>query len=347
MGVSTVNSIKSIYELNSTIASTIYITNSHNYSTIYPGVNTIVPRFYSTLFTQNASSIIQNSIYLYIPRERKGEFTYSGSNTDPLLGGNFNSNTPLPWYWTGVPSGYIGPGMSSISTNFNNIDGTFYTNISTNFLNTLSSISTGWYNSYSSLNVYRSSIYATVLNAPNYVDGGSSISTLYEDINSTFISTLNYASTLNETVSTISSFIVSTILKTSPPTLGRFSISQFISTASTRINTSQSTLIGRLNTGMSSGILALHLSTFSTIAVSSLTSSLNYIKTIDFLPGLNIFSTVLQSTLRPFYIPLNISTNFIGYQYLSSTADTFSSFSTNFFALLSFLVKNKKCSFPN
>jgi hypothetical protein len=80
---------------------------------------------------------------------------------------------------------------------------------------------------------------------------------------------------------------------------------------------------------MSSGILALHLSTFSTIAVSSLTSSLNYIKTIDFLPGLNIFSTVLQSTLSPFYIPLNISTNFIGYQYLSTTADTFSSFSTN------------------
>ena len=118
MGTSTVNSIKSIYELNSTNISTIYVAISHNYSTIYPGVSTIVPRFYSTLFTQNASTILQSSIYLYIPRERKGEFTYSGSNTDPLLGGNFNSNTPLPWYWTGVPSGYIGPGMSSISTNF-------------------------------------------------------------------------------------------------------------------------------------------------------------------------------------------------------------------------------------
>lgn len=342
MGTSTINSVQSIYNSNAVNASTIYITNSHNYSTIYPGVLSTVSRFYSTLFTQNASSIIQSSIYLYIPRERIGEFTYSLQDPNPLLGGNFKSNTPLPWYWTGVPSGYIGPGMSSISTTFNNIDGTFYKNISTNFPTTLDTISTGWYNSNISLNVYRDAIYQTVSNAPNYVDGGSSISTLYEDIQSTFVSTLNYASILGDTVSTISSFVISSIKNTSPPTLGTFSISQFISNGSARMDANQNALIIRLNNAMSSTVLALPFSTFSTIAVSSIVSSLNYIDTVNFIPGLNILSTVLQSTLTPFYLPLDISTNFLGYQYLSSIAlSPFSSFSTNIGLIFGIATLNK------
>lgn len=330
MGISTFNNLESIYNLNSTTTVLAYSTISGNYSTIYPGVFSTAVKFYSTLFTQNASSIIQSSIYLYIPRERIEEFTYSVLNTDPLLSGNFGSNNPLQWYWKGVPSQYIGPGMSSISTNFNNIDGIFYNNITTNFPTSLNNISINQYYLNSSLYTYRSSIYTTISNAPNYVDGGSSISTLYEDINSTFVSTLNYASTVNVEVSTLSSFIVSFINDTSPPTLGSFSISQFISTASTIFNNNQNGLSIRLINAMSTRVLALPLSTFSTIVVSSLTSSLKYIQTVDVVPGINILSTVIQSTLNPFYIPLNISTNFLGYQYLSSTALTvFSSFSTN------------------
>ena len=329
-GISTVDSYQSIYNLNSTNTNIAYSTISGNYSTIYPGVSSFVPRFYSTLFTQNASSIIQSSIYLYIPRERIGEFTYSGSNLNPLLGGNFGSNNPLPWYWAGIPTEYIGPGMSSISTNFNNINGAFYTNISTHFLNILSSISSGWYNSNSTLDIYRSSIYATVSNAPNYIDGGSSISTLYTDINSTFISTLNYTSTLGNAVSTISSFIISSIKNTFPPTFNGFSISQFISTGSAGIDTNQNALNVRLNNAMSTTVLALPLSTFSTITISTLTSTLKYIDTINFIPGLYLMSTFVQSTLTPFYRPLDISTNLLGYQYLSTVAlAPFSTFSTN------------------
>jgi hypothetical protein len=330
MGISTLNSLNAIYNSNSINASLLSTTIKENYTILYPGVSSIVPRFYSTLFIENASSIIQSSIFLYIPRERIEEFTYSIGNPFPLLGGNFGSNIPLPWYWKDVPPGYIGPGMSSISTNFNDPNGIFYTDININFPFILDSISSGWYSSNSSLDIYRQNMYLTVSNAPNYIDGGSSISTLYEDIKTSFTSTLEYVSTFGDLTSTISSFIVSSIYNTSPPTLDGFSISQFISTGSAGIDTNQNGLIVRLNNAMSTIVLAIPLSTFSTSVTNALTSTLNYIDILDFIPGLNILSTVLQSTLKPFYVPLNVSTNFIGYEYLSSvTLTPLSSFSTN------------------
>ena len=142
MSVSTMSSLQYICSINSTIVYNTYSSVSKNYSSIYPGVSTTVDIFYDTLFAPTASTIIQNAIKKYMARERIGEFTYDAVlNPNPLLGGDFGSNNPLPSYWTGLPSGYIVPGICSISTIFNNVNGVFYRNISTNFPNILSSIS--------------------------------------------------------------------------------------------------------------------------------------------------------------------------------------------------------------
>ena len=329
--LSTVSSLKYICSINSTIVYNTYSSVSKYYSSIYPGVSTTVDGFYDTLFAPNASTLIEIGIKKYIPRERAGEFTYNAIlNPNPLLGGDFPSTNPLAFYWTGLPSGYIGPGLSSISTVFNNISGIFYIDINTTFPNILSTISTGWGYSNSSLYEYRSSINATILNAPNYIDGGSSISTLYADIQSTFISTLNYASTFGKQVSTISSFLISSIDNTKIPTFNGFSIPQFISTGNAGINTDQQILNIRLINAMSTKVLAEPLSTFSTIAVSSIVSSIAYYDSVNSLPGLYIMSSILDSTFTPFYKPLNVSTNYLGYTNLSTTSLTvFSTFSAN------------------
>ena len=319
MSISTLSSLEYICSTNSTIVYNTYSSVSQNYSSIYPGVSTTVDIFYDTLFAPNASTIIQNDIKKYIPRERIQEFTYDAVlNPTPLLGGDFGSNSPLPWYWTGLPSGYIGPGLSSISTVFTNINGIFYTNISTNFPNILSSISTGWGYSNSSLYEYRSSINGTVLNAANYIDVGSSIFNLYTNIQSTFVSTLNYASTFGDKVSTISSFLISSIDNNNIPTFNGFNISQFISTGNNQINIDQQALNTRLINAISATAIAKSISTFSTIAVSSIISSLSYYNTVNSLPGLYIMSTTMNSTFTSFYNPLNVSTNYLGYIYMST-----------------------------
>ena len=342
MGVSTLSSLKYISSINSTIIYNTYSSVSKYYSSIYPGVSTTVDGFYDTLFAPNASTLIQIGIKKYIPRERAREFTYNATlNPNPLLGGDFPSTNPLAFYWTGLPSGYIGPGLSSISTVFNNVNGVFYNDINTNFPNTLSSISTGWGYSNSSLYEYRSSINATVANAPNYIDGGSSISTLYADIQSTFISTLDYASTFGNEVSTISSFLISTIDNTRIPTFNGFSISQFISTGNAGINIDQRALNITLINAMSTSVLAEPLSTFSTLAVSSIVSSIAYYDSINSLPGLYIMSSIIDSTFASFYKPLNVSTNYLGYTNLSTTSlSVFSTFSANIAYILGATVIN-------
>ena len=331
MGISTLSSLKYICSINSTIVYNTYSSVSKYYSSIYPGVSTTVDGFYDTLFAPNASTLIQIGIKKYIPRERAGEFTYNAIlNPNPLLGGDFPSTNPLAFYWTGLPSGYIGPGLSSISTIFNNVNGLFYTNISTNFPNVLSSISTGWGYSNSSLYAYRSSINASISSAANYIDGGSSISTLYADIQSTFVSTLNVASSFGYQVSTISSFLISTIINTKIPTFDGFSISQFISTGNAGINTDQQTLNIDLINAMSTKVLAEPLSTFSTLAVSSIVSCIAYYDSVNSLPGLYLMSSITDSTFTSFYKPLNVSTNYLGYTDLSTTSlSVFSTFSAN------------------
>ena len=75
---------------------------------------------------------------------------------------------------------------------------------------------------------------------------------------------------------------------------------------------------------MSTKVLAEPLSTFSTLAVSSIVSCIAYYDSVNSLPGLYLMSSITDSTFTSFYKPLNVSTNYLGYTDLSTTFSTFS-----------------------
>jgi hypothetical protein len=285
------------------------------------------------MFSLQASSFIEQGIYKYINRESIGDYTLSLQNPNPILSGVFGSNTPLPWYWSNAAPFYIGPGLSSISSIFNDrVDYPFFNNINDNFPSTLSSISTGIYYSNASLDIYRSNIISTVATAANFIDGGSSISTLYVDFNSTFLSTIVFASLLGESLSTYSTFL-SADLSTSAfvPTLDGVTIPFYISSGNTLINANQNLLNSVLYSTISQPrILVQPYTVFSTIVQTTLSTGIANLQSLDAIPGLYKISTISQSTILPFYSKLDVSTNYLGYFTISTLGETvFSTFSTS------------------
>jgi len=333
IGVSTLSSFNTLFQLNSTSISTIYSSINSFFSTITPGISTTRSTFYNIMFSQQASTFIEQGIYQYINRDSIGDYTESLENPNPIFGGVFGSNNPLPWYWLNEAPRYIGPGISSISSIFNDtVDYPFFNNINDTLPSILSSISTGLYDSNVSLDIYRSNIISTVATASNFIDGGSSISTLYVDFNSTFVSTIEYASTLGPNLSTYSSFLMIDLSNNAiVPTLNGFTIPSYISTANTRINVNQNFLNTILYSTISQPrILINPYTVFSTIVQSSLSAGIAQLQRLDAIPGLNRISTIAQSTFIPFYSKLEVSTNYLGYFSLSTLGTTiFSTFSTN------------------
>jgi hypothetical protein len=333
IGFSTLSSFNTLLQLNSTSISTIYSSINSYFSSITPGISTTRSTFYNTMFSPQASSFIEQGIYKYINRDSIGDFTLSLQNPNPILNGIFGSNTPLPWYWSNAAPFYIGPGLSSISSIFNDtINYPFFNNINDNFPSSLCSISTGIYYSNVSLDIYRSSIISTVATASNFIDGGSSISTVYVDFNSTFMSTLDYASTLGPNLSTYSTFLMAD-LSTSAfvPTLDGVTIPFYISSGNTLINANQNLLNSVLYSTISQPkILVQPFTVFSTIVNSTLSTGIAELQSLDAIPGLYKISTIAQSTFIPFYSKLDVSTNYLGYFTISTLGITvFSTFSTN------------------
>jgi hypothetical protein len=333
IGFSTLSSFNTIFQLNSTSISSIYSSINSYFSSITPGISTTRSTFYNTMFSPQASTLIQQGIYYYINRDSIGDYTASIENPNPILSGVFGSNTPLPWYWSNAAPRYIGPGLSSISSIFNDtVNYPFFNNINDNFPSTLSSISTGIYDSNVSLDIYRSSIISTVATASNFIDGGSSISTLYVDFNSTFISTIEYASTLGPNLSTFSSYLMVDLSNNAfVPTLNGFTIPSYISTGNLRINANQNFLNSILYSTISQPrILVNPYTVFSTIVQSTLSVGIAQLQRLDGFPGLYRISTIAQSTFIPFYSKLEVSTNYFGYFSISTLGTTvFSTFSTN------------------
>jgi hypothetical protein len=332
IGFSTLSSYDYKLLLNSTVISTLYSSINGNFSTITPGISTTYSTFYDTVFSPQASTLIEQGIYYYINRDRIGEFTYDMVlNPNPLFGGVFGSNVPLPWYWSNAAPRYIGPGISSIVNNFTDtITYPFFNNINGNFISTLSSISTGLYYSNAFLDTYRSSIISTAATAGNFIDGGSSISTLYTDFSSTFISTLEYASTLGPSVSTYSTYVIQEISSTTVPTLGGFTIGQYISTGNIALNADQNLLNFILYSTISQPkILVQPYTVFSTIVNSTLSTGISTLNASNYFPGLFKISTITSSTFIPFYASINVSTNYLGFLSVSTSQNTiFSTFST-------------------
>jgi len=328
---STFSNYFSSLEYNSTLVSEYYSSISHSYSSITPGVSTTVNSIYSTIFSPNASTLIESGIYKYIPRNRIPQFTYSVNNLQPLLGGVFgdNSNSPVKWFWQGQASGYVGPGLSSIlnylTTN------PVYSNINITYPNILFNISTGIRLSNVYLNQFRNDIVNTVLSARNYIDGGSSISTVFaRQYNSTINSTLRYASTFGSSVSTSYRQLTYNISTFSLPTLNTFTIGQYISTGNSTLNANQNTSNNSLYSTMSnSTILLIPLYVMSSIVNNSVSTSLRTLSNVQYLPTFFKISSIFNSIIVPFSKSLDISTNYNGYLGLSNYENTvFSTFST-------------------
>jgi len=337
IGLYTLSTLSNTYIYESTNVSSNYLSTTLYFSSIIPGISTTIfppSTFYDKLFAPTASTLIQLGIQYYIPRNTISDYTYNAiNNSTPLLSGAFGSNNPLPYYWQGTASRFIGPGISSISTIFQNTENyPFYLNISSGFHYLLSSISVGFTYSNSSLGVYRNAIVNTATNATFNIDGGSSISTSYYNFNSTFISTLNYASTLGEKVSTLSTFVVKQIQNAIIPSLNGFSIAQYISTSDILLNSNQELYISSLNSSMGSvRTLIGPFTVFSTIVNSTISTQTKFVNNVNFFPGLFQISDIAFSTFTPFYTSTSVSTNYNGFLNLSSYEKIiFSTFSTLF-----------------
>jgi len=340
-GPYTLSTLSNTYIYESTIVSSNYLSTNLYFSTITPGVSTTInppSTFYDKLFSPTASTLIELGIQYYIPRNTIQNYTYDPvNNPNPLLSGAFGSNNPLPYYWQGTATRFIGPGISSISTIFQDeTNYPFYRNISSGFDYLLSSISVGFTYSNSSLNIYRNAIVNTALNAQFNIDGGSSISTSYYNFNSTFISSLNFASTLGPNVSTLSTFVVTRIKNAVIPSLGGFSIAQYISTSFVLLNTNQASYISSLNSSMSSFTTLIGPYTvFSTIVNSTISTQLQLINSVNFFPGVFLINNIAYSTFTPFYTSTTVSTNYDGFLNLSSYEKViFSTYSTSFAYIL-------------
>ena len=334
-GPSTITGLSTTYARQSTNVYRLGSTTNKYYSSIVPALSTTIitpANFFQRMYSPTVSTLIEQAIYDYIPRSRIGEFTASPGNPNPLLGGIFGDNTPLPWYWADYPPRYVGPGISSLSTIFS--QATFYNDVTYNFNNTLQNISTGFSYSNSSLAIYRQNIRNTVINANLNIDTGSSISTAFFYLNSTFTNKLSYASTFGPSVSTISSSITPEIsTATTAPTLNGYSIADYISTYSTLFTLNQAFASNKfLSTMVSVDALANYLSTFSTtvgiFTSTMLASTILLNQSADF----SNISTSAQNISDTIYASTTVSTNYKGYIGLStllqSTLSTFYKSST-------------------
>jgi hypothetical protein len=306
VGPSTISSLSNIYIYESSIVNSNYLSTNLFFSSIVPGVSTTInppSTFYDKLFASTASSILTTGNYYYVPAE-------------------------------GPAIRFIGPGISSISSIFQDSPQyPFYANISSGFDYILSSISVGLSYSNSSLNIYRTAIVNTVLNANFNIDGGSSISTSFVIANSTFSSgILNYASTFGQSVSTLSTFAVRQIQNAIIPSLDGFSIAQYISTSDILLNSNQQSYIVSLNSSMSSvRTLIAPFTVFSTIVNSTISTQNQLINRVDAFPGVYQISDIAYSSFAPFFTSTTVSTNYNGFLNLSSYEKAvFSTYSTLF-----------------
>lgn len=302
--ISTIYSFGLTVSSQSTAIQTVYSTTTSRFSSFTPGVSTTISSFYNTLFSPFASTLLTIGNTLYVP---------SISNPSPIR--------------------YIGPGISSIVSNFSG--NPFSTNITITFPDILQAISSGVFSSNLTIDPSRNSQTIIINTATSYIDGGSSISTLYTIDTNTFLSTLTYASSFLQNVSDVF-FDSSTILgNISAPTLRGSEIGAYISSASTSLTLRTSTLASLLASSMVSSVLRTPLSNFSTSILSSLTSTyLMFVKT-DITPGLLFLQSSFSAVINPFYLNLDVSTNRFGYQTVSTnTSGLFSTFSTSFASIL-------------
>lgn len=264
--------------------------NTINNTTINTSTVTgiMMSTFFTDTFASNASTLFNMGNFYYLQRPTG------------LL-------EPIPWYWQKQPPRYIGPGLSSmyISSQCN-------APLIASYWATLSNTSTSWTSSNAQIQQEISNYASYTQNLINSIDTCSSISTVFYSSNSSFSSRLN-TEFYGTDVSTISTFV--TTYFTTYPIL---TDGPFISTGASSMFNMNSTLNSTLLSYISSGTLGDPLSTFSTIVDFQLTLLRSDAYTQANIATLSTLNSTLLTSVVPIMDLLSLSTNYAGYQSLSS-----------------------------
>ena len=304
--------------------STIYKVSNSNNSTVSSiirleryGIISTGSNFMKTNFSPNASTLINLGNFYYLQR--------------PVL------TPPIPWYWAGMPSRYIGPGLSSLSTLAltENRDLLLST-----YVYELSTLSTSWYDS----NVFIEAVYVQIPDFLAYsqtlIETGSSLNSLYNSTNSTVFGYLTISTYYD--VSTYSTITRGTHVSTFSTVVSRYLTNSIPSTYGQFISSANSSIFITLSTGLSTSISTIRsasflpgISTLSTVFTSSILSTNTQIPKYNIIPGLCTIVSSFTNTLLPAYDVLYLCTNINGFYKISSLETTmFSTFSTTLPAII-------------
>ena len=275
-----------LYDTALVIQRSTTINQTYEKSSTLTGI--ILTTFFTGIFASNATTLFELGDYYYTQR--------------PII-----LPVPVPWYWQGNPPRFVGPGLSSIyiSTQSN-------IPLITSYMATLSNTSTSWGNSNTHIQGGIESYYRYTNTLIQTIDSGSSISTLFYNSNSSFIGNLS-TQFYGDDVSTISTFV--TEYFTTYPIL---TDGPYISTGASSMFNMNSTLNSTLLSYISSGTLGDPLSTFSTIVDFQLTLLSNDAYTQANIATLSTLNSTLLTSVVPIMDLLSLSTNYAGYQSLSS-----------------------------
>ena len=313
-----ISSYTSSLQVDNAISIHRYTNINTNYINVSTVSDSMVKTFFPSIFQPSANTILNYGNYYYLQRPV------------PLF-------QPVPWYWQGLPTKYIGPGLSSMYNE--SIIPSNYHLIKVYYPSILSNTSTSWTNSNSTI---QSSINAYITLATSKfisIDTGSSISTVFGYSNSTFVSHLS-TEFYGDDVSTISTFVTQYFSSYGIPTDG-----PYISTGASSMFAMNSTLNSTLLSYISSGTLGDPLSTFSTTVFYELTNLINTLNSEQNITTLSILNSTLLTSVIPIADALSLSTNVAGYQCLSTLYPTmFSSVSTLYSTELPLIIGNNVLS---
>lgn len=207
----------------------------------------------------------------------------------------------------------IQPGLSSIYTK-SLLSNTL---INTTYPTILSNTSTAWTNSNSSINIYRNLVFSTVNIIGNYIDTGSSISTLYYTTYSTLYNNTVSTSIIANNTSNIYLSTITYLNNYTLPTNG-----PNISSANSSIQYTNSTLNSILLENISTNISDVPLIQFSNIFSTQIMSINSNLNTNINTNSLFTISSYLSSIIIPLANTLSLSTVYHSYQDISSLANS-------------------------
>jgi len=317
---STISSLYSTLAINNNLSKSRYSTVSSILKLDKDGILSTNFSLYSTnFFSTHYSSLIHIGNYYYVERP-------------------YGLTVPIPWYWVGNPSRYIGPGLSSLSTLINNKDKYIQSgqelSLLSSYVYNLSTLSTAWYNS----SIYIANAYSTALQtvstAPNLIESGSSLNYLYSSTNSTVFGYMNLSTYYD--VSTYSTIVKGSDLSTLSTLTFRYLSTSILASYGPFISSANSSILRTISTGLSTSISTLNkvlflpgLCSLSTLLRSSILSTNIQIIKYNIIPGLCTIVSSFTNTLLPAYDVLYVSTNINGYYTISSLETTlFSTFSS-------------------